>query len=175
MKKLIIFFAVLLMPMGVAQGHSGRTDANGGHNCNVGACAGTYHYHNGGSSYTPPREPEYTPPPPSSSPPKPKPKAVKNMELVKSKTENKDENADCFIATAAYGTPFVSDIETLREFRDKVLTKSLKGQLLVFAYNHVGPIGAEFIEDKPALRTAIRESVLKPIVWFLDLSKIVWK
>lgn len=32
--------------------HSGRTDSSGGHNCNVGACAGTYHYHSGG--YVPP-------------------------------------------------------------------------------------------------------------------------
>lgn len=40
--------------------HSGRTDSSGGHNCRVGSCAGTYHYHNEGSgygsisSYTPP-------------------------------------------------------------------------------------------------------------------------
>ena len=34
--------------------HSGRTDSSGGHNCNVGACAGTYHYHNGGSGYKSP-------------------------------------------------------------------------------------------------------------------------
>lgn len=28
--------------------HSGRTNSSGCHNCNVGACAGTYHCHNGG-------------------------------------------------------------------------------------------------------------------------------
>lgn len=41
--------------------HSGRTDANGGHNCYVGACAGTYHYHNGGggSSSSAPSTPNY--------------------------------------------------------------------------------------------------------------------
>jgi hypothetical protein len=39
--------------------HSGRTDASGGHNCNVGSCAGTYHYHNGGGSSTP-STPNYT-------------------------------------------------------------------------------------------------------------------
>lgn len=36
-------------------GHSGRTDSSGGHNCRVGSCAGTYHYHNGGPAYTAPR------------------------------------------------------------------------------------------------------------------------
>ncbi len=45
------------------QAHSGRTDSYGGHNCYVGSCAGTYHYHNDGySSYDEPvyDEPDYT-------------------------------------------------------------------------------------------------------------------
>lgn len=38
--------------------HGGGLDSNGGHNCYVSPCAGTYHYHRGGgsssgSSYTP--------------------------------------------------------------------------------------------------------------------------
>ncbi len=49
---------IILTTVGV-KAHSGRTDSNGGHNCNVGSCAGTYHYHNGGSSYTPPPAPDY--------------------------------------------------------------------------------------------------------------------
>ncbi len=53
---LLITLPFLLLPIQVGA-HSGRTDSSGGHNCNVGACAGTYHYHNGGSSYTPPPEP----------------------------------------------------------------------------------------------------------------------
>jgi hypothetical protein len=39
---------VSLVTPQIAKAHSGRTDSSGGHNCNVGACAGTYHYHNGG-------------------------------------------------------------------------------------------------------------------------------
>lgn len=43
----------------VANGHGGGLDSDGGHNCYVGSCAGTYHYHrgSGGSSsgwYYPP-------------------------------------------------------------------------------------------------------------------------
>lgn len=41
----LIFF---LMVAESASAHPGRTDAYGGHNCYVGSCAGTYHYHNGG-------------------------------------------------------------------------------------------------------------------------------
>ena len=33
-----------------ALAHSGKTDSSGGHHCNVGSCAGTYHYHNGGAA-----------------------------------------------------------------------------------------------------------------------------
>ena len=38
----------LIIQSAPADAHSGRTDAYGGHNCYVGSCAGTYHYHNGG-------------------------------------------------------------------------------------------------------------------------------
>lgn len=48
--------------------HSGRTDSSGGHNCNVGACAGTYHYHNGGSA---PSTPSYSAPTPAPAPRQP--------------------------------------------------------------------------------------------------------
>lgn len=49
-----LFFFLLLFSFSTKKtiAHSGRTDSSGGHNCNVGSCAGTYHYHNGG--YTPP-------------------------------------------------------------------------------------------------------------------------
>lgn len=59
--SLALAFFLVSLPTNL-QAHSGRTDANGGHNCNVGACAGTYHYHNGGSGgggYTPPSTPNY--------------------------------------------------------------------------------------------------------------------
>lgn len=48
--SLVIFFSFFT----VVKAHSGRTDSSGGHNCYTGSCAGTYHYHNGGSAYTPP-------------------------------------------------------------------------------------------------------------------------
>lgn len=51
MKKfvfILISLVILLTATSPVEAHSGRTDSQGGHNCNVGACAGTYHYHNGG-------------------------------------------------------------------------------------------------------------------------------
>jgi endonuclease YncB( thermonuclease family) len=53
MKNLLVIivalFSFLLLTPNV-DAHPGRTDSSGGHNCRVGACAGTYHYHNGGSA-----------------------------------------------------------------------------------------------------------------------------
>lgn len=53
--RVLILITVLLGIFSLAtaklHAHSGRTDAYGGHNCYVGSCAGTYHYHDG--SYTP--------------------------------------------------------------------------------------------------------------------------
>ena len=63
-----LVFLVFFIPKNISA-HSGRTDSSGGHNCNVGACAGTYHYHNGG--YT---APVYNPSTPTPTPaPKPTP------------------------------------------------------------------------------------------------------
>lgn len=50
MKKILLALVIVLMQASTVQGHSGRTDAYGGHNCYVGACVGTYHYHNGGNT-----------------------------------------------------------------------------------------------------------------------------
>ncbi len=75
--------------------HSGRTDSSGGHNCNVGACAGTYHYHNGGGA-TPPAPipaptpapapapaPAPTPAPVNVPPPKPKAKSIVQLRIIR--------------------------------------------------------------------------------------------
>lgn len=46
----ILLFSFITISTETTYSHSGRTDSNGGHNCYVGSCAGTYHYHNGGGS-----------------------------------------------------------------------------------------------------------------------------
>lgn len=53
-------FLLTLLPTTVLA-HSGRTDSSGGHNCYVGACAGTYHYHSRGGYTTPYITPYSTP------------------------------------------------------------------------------------------------------------------
>jgi len=61
--KIVLFITLLITSVGKVETHSGRTDAYGGHNCYVGSCAGTYHYHNGGTRVAPPIQIYNTPTP----------------------------------------------------------------------------------------------------------------
>jgi hypothetical protein len=62
----------------------------------------------------------------------------------------------CFIATAAYGTPMVEDIQVLREFRDEYLLAGPLGQALVDTYYRISPPVAEFIAAHPGLKPVVR-------------------
>ena len=48
-KSILLVIIVYLCLVPFANAHSGRKDSSGGHNCYVGSCAGTYHYHSGSS------------------------------------------------------------------------------------------------------------------------------
>jgi len=74
--------------------------------------------------------------------------------------------SQCFIATAAYGTPFTQEIEILRYWRDMELKRSNVGNLLVNVYYLISPPIADFIKNKPMLRKLVR-IMLTPLVKFL--------
>jgi hypothetical protein len=81
-------------------------------------------------------------------------------------TANFEEEAPgpaCFIATAAYGTPMVEEIEILREFRDEYLLTNPVGKSLVDFYYSVSPPIAEFIAEHPSLKPIVRASLV-PVV-----------
>ena len=46
-KSILLVIIVYLCLVPFADAHSGGKDSSGGHNCYVGSCAGTYHYHSG--------------------------------------------------------------------------------------------------------------------------------
>ncbi|MFP4006231.1 MAG: CFI-box-CTERM domain-containing protein [Candidatus Hadarchaeia archaeon] len=69
----------------------------------------------------------------------------------------------CFIATAAYGTPFSKDINVLRRFRDSYLVHREWGKKLVSAYYTLSPPVANLISKSENLRKVVRKA-LKPIV-----------
>jgi hypothetical protein len=69
----------------------------------------------------------------------------------------------CFIATAAYGTPMVKDIQILREFRDEYLLTSPPGQALVKIYYRVSPPVANFITEHPGLKPIVRAGLIPAV------------
>ncbi len=76
---------------------------------------------------------------------------------------------DCFIATAAFGSPFATKIDLLRSFRDAYLMESPFGRKLVdFYYGHAEPWAAWIAKSEP-LR-ALTRMFLAPViglVWLL--------
>lgn len=70
---------------------------------------------------------------------------------------------DCFIATAAYGSPLAREIHFLRAFRSAVLLQTTLGRKLVRAYYRWSPPIAAWIADREWARSLTR-SLLKPIV-----------
>jgi hypothetical protein len=92
-------------------------------------------------------------------------------------------NLNCFIATAAFGTPMASQIQVLRDFRDDYMMTSSVGRSLVSFYYENSPPVANYIAEREGLRTAIRW-VLIPVVYMLKypvllllfvLMLVAWK
>lgn len=78
-----------------------------------------------------------------------------NLKALKSST--------CFIATAAFGTPFALEVNILRAWRDQRLNASSWGRRLVAFYYHLSPPVADFIATRPVLKRAMR-ALLAPLV-----------
>lgn len=69
----------------------------------------------------------------------------------------------CFIATAAYGTPWHPRVAALRHFRDRRLLTLPGGRAFVAAYERFSPPLARVIAPRAVLRAATR-AVLAPLV-----------
>ena len=80
------------------------------------------------------------------------------------------KDLNCFIATAAYGSPFASKVQTFRAFRNKFLLHSYLGKKFIhFYYFEFGPNAADFIRHSDALR-AMSRTALYPLWLFAKLS-----
>jgi hypothetical protein len=73
-------------------------------------------------------------------------------------------NPQCFIATAAYGSPLEPHVMALRAFRDSVLLKNAMGRAFVSYYYRFSPSIAGFIGRHETVRTMARWG-LTPIVY----------
>jgi hypothetical protein len=75
----------------------------------------------------------------------------------------------CFIATAAYGSPFETHVALLRHFRDRVLLASSAGKYLVKKYYEFSPEIADFIRGNAVLRFITRV-LLVPVIFIADFT-----
>ena len=66
----------------------------------------------------------------------------------------------CFIATAAYGSPFERHVVLLRGFRDEYLLTNRFGRWFVETYYKLSPPAAQFIEGHPHLKPVVRVALL---------------
>lgn len=73
---------------------------------------------------------------------------------------------NCFIATAAYGNYFESEVEILKIFRDTFLMKSFFGRIFVRIYYHVSPCIARRIKRNETLKKITR-MMLTPLIFIL--------
>lgn len=79
------------------------------------------------------------------------------------------DKTNCFIATAAYGTPFASEIDVLRDFRDQILWHTPAGKNFVRWYYNHSPYYAKMILQSPMARATVRIALV-PIVWFAGMT-----
>lgn len=75
-------------------------------------------------------------------------------------------NSDCFVATAAYGTPLQYEIQVLRNWRDNTLRYNSIGRQFIAFYYKVGPSLADFIKKYPIFKAPVR-TIVKSIIRFM--------
>jgi len=78
-------------------------------------------------------------------------------------------NDKCFIATAAYGTPFAEEIDVLRFWRDNSLENNILGISFIKFYYWFSPVIAKIIVTNNCLKKATR-MCLNPIVKILKVK-----
>jgi hypothetical protein len=76
-------------------------------------------------------------------------------------------SSNCFIATAAFGTPLAPEIDRLRMFRDSHLLTNSLGTAFTDVYYHVSPPVADFIAKRPSLRAGVRGGIYAGL-WSMD-------
>jgi subtilisin family serine protease/PKD repeat protein len=86
-----------------------------------------------------------------------------NSTAVATLVIRKESSSDCFIATAAWGSPLEEEVMTLRRFRDRYLLDTATGRAVVDAYYRHSPPLADAIRERPWARAAVR-ALLRPLV-----------
>ncbi len=81
----------------------------------------------------------------------------------------------CFVASAAYGSPFAPEVDFLRHIRDDVLTRTRFGERW-FRHFHehyyrISPAIAQQMREQPELARLIRFAIVEPLVRYLQMAQ----
>ena len=93
---------------------------------------------------------------------------------VEEQEEGQEEDNQCFVVTAVYGTPLACEVDTMRLFRDDFLLSFNLGRLLVKAYYKIGPPLARYISGRFYLRRVLRTFILGPVVKAVKITHNLW-
>lgn len=85
------------------------------------------------------------------------------MKLLEEGGKTYEKVDDCFIATAALGTPYDARLDTMRAFRDGIMKKQKSGKAIVGAYYTIGPHLARLIKNNGLLRKVALQVFVKPV------------
>ncbi len=80
-----------------------------------------------------------------------------------------EDDLNCFITTAAYGSSFSNKVETFRTFRNTFMAKNKVGIYLIHKYYNIGPKLARNLYGNDTLRSITR-AALYPVWVFAALS-----
>jgi tetratricopeptide (TPR) repeat protein len=92
--------------------------------------------------------------------------ANENLKLLADYRAGKHKRR-CFIATAAYGTPFEPKINTLRRWRDYKLNNTYSGKTFIEIYYRLSPTISSIISRHDILKSIVR-SMLEPLIILLS-------
>ena len=95
--------------------------------------------------------------------------ALANAEGRPEPTDKELGLSQCFIATAACGSPFEPDVVRLRELRDVVLCRTVWGRVLICTYDTIGPHIATAISHSCVARALVRRTLVRPLRMVADL------
>lgn len=92
--------------------------------------------------------------------------SIREIKQSKERSKAMAQSSECFIATAAFGTPYDSKIDILRNWRDDSLKSSLLGRLFIRNYYFFSPPIASIVATSAILRGIVR-IFLTPIIHIL--------